>query len=552
MRDKFTLGIDYGSDSVRALIVDALSGEEKASHVCWYTRWKEGRYSDSAVNRFRQHPIDYVNGLETAVREALSKVNGSSGKICGIAVDTTGSTPVPVDKKGTPLSLLPEFSENPNAMFILWKDHCALAEAEEINLHRKSIEYLKYEGGIYSSEWFWAKILHILRTDEAVRAAAWSWVEHCDWIPALLTGNTDPLLLKRSRCAAGHKAMWHKDWNGLPPDKFLSGIDVHLSGLRDRLYRETYTSDVCAGNLCSEWARRLGLPVGIPVSVGAFDAHMGAVGGGIEPFWLSKVMGTSTCDMLVVPHNAVGKKLIKGICGQVDGSIIPEMTGLEAGQSAFGDIFAWFKNILSWPLNHIKSPAGTEEKFCKVMEEIIPELEKEAAAMKPGDGGITGIDWHNGRRTPDANQKLKGAIFGLSLGSSAPMIYRALVESAVFGARRIFERFAKEGIQIVGVNALGGVAKKSPLVMQIMTDVLGVPIRVVRSEQACALGAAMFAAVTAGIHTDIPTAMKNMSGGFEKTYVPDVSLKNEYDRLYLKYCKYGAFIEQDTMNSSDE
>jgi len=324
---KYVIGVDYGTDSVRSIIVNTKDGKEVSEAVFKYPRWAEGKYCDPANNRFRQHPLDYLEGFEYTVTEALKAAPaGVAENITGITIDTTGSTPVAVDREGTPLSLKPEFAENPNAMFVLWKDHTSLKEAEEINelAHSgKFPDFTKYVGGIYSSEWFFAKVLHILREDKAVRKAAYSWVEHCDWMPALLTGNTDPLTLKRSRCAAGHKAAWHKDFEGLPSDVFLTALDPLLGGLRDRLYTETYTTDVKAGNLSKEWAEKLGLPETVAIGVGAFDAHMGAVGGEIEPYYMSKVMGTSTCDMLVSPMEEVGDKLIGGICGQVDGSIIP-------------------------------------------------------------------------------------------------------------------------------------------------------------------------------------------------------------------------------------
>ncbi|MBN2214370.1 MAG: ribulokinase [Bacteroidales bacterium] len=553
---KYTIGVDYGTDSVRSVIVDTQNGKEMASAVFYYPRWKEGKYCNPAENRFRQHPLDYLEGLETTIREALSECSpGVSENIAAISVDTTGSTPVAVNKEGTPLSLTPEFKENPNAMFVLWKDHTAVKEAEEINKLSRSwggIDYTKYEGGVYSSEWFWAKILHVLRKDEKVRQAAFSWVEHCDWIPAILTGNTSPLELKRSRCAAGHKAMWHTDWNGLPPEEFLVKLDPLLKGLRNRLFNDTYTSDVSAGNLTREWAGKLGLKAGISVGVGAFDAHLGAVGGEIKPYYLSKVMGTSTCDMLIAPKEDVEGKLVQGICGQVDGSITPGLVGLEAGQSAFGDIYAWFKNVLMWPVE--KLVAGSrllDEKtkqslISEISDNLISELSEAASRIAPEESGIVALDWMNGRRTPDANQALKGTITGLTLGSDAPRIFRALIEATAFGAKAIVDRFINEGVRIDGVIALGGVAKKSPIVMQIVADVLDMPIEVARSEQACALGSAMAASVAGGIHRSFEEAQNAMGGGFEKEYLPNKENAARYKKLYAKYLKTGEFIESQT------
>lgn len=551
---KYTIGLDYGSDSVRSLIVNVETGEEVASAVFNYPRWKKQMYCDAAKNRFRQHPKDYLEGLEYTVTEALKQAPaGVAENVVGIFVDTTGSTPIAVDEKGTPLSLTPGFEENPNAMFVLWKDHTAVKEAEEINQLAKNwkIDFTKFEGGIYSSEWFWAKLLHIIREDAGVYRAAYSWVEHCDWIPAILTGNTNPKTLKRSRCAAGHKAMWHEAFNGLPAEDFLVKLDPLLSGLRDRLYKETFTCDISAGKLTPEWAEKLGLSTNVVVGVGAFDAHLGAVGAEIEPYYLSKVMGTSTCDMLIVPMEEVGDKLVNGICGQVDGSIVPGMLGLEAGQSAFGDIYAWFKQVLEWPLQNILAETklvddATKQKLIdETSDKIIAKLSEEAAKIPIAESGIVALDWMNGRRTPDANQALKGAIAGLSLGSDAPRIFRALVEATAFGSKAINDRFIAEGVRIDGVIALGGVAKKSPLVMQIVADVLGMPIKVARSEQACALGSAMAAAVVAGVYKNTAEAQKKMGGGIETEYHPIPENVEKYKALYEQYKKFGKFVEFD-------
>lgn len=549
MSDKYVIGLDYGTDSVRSLLLHAETGEQVASRVYQYERWREGRYCDAVKSQFRQHPLDYLAGLEQTVRGALADApRGVAERVVGIAVDTTGSTPVAVDEAGTPLALRPEFAENPNAMFVLWKDHTAVEEADQINELARSFggeDYTKYEGGVYSSEWFWAKILHVLRADEAVRRAAYSWVEHCDYIPAVLTGTTSPLTMKRSRCAAGHKAMWHASWGGLPPDEFLAKLDPLLAGLRQRLFRDTHTADVAAGTLTKEWADRLGLPQSVVVGAGAFDAHMGAVGGQIEPYFLSKVMGTSTCDMLVAPNAEVGDKLIRGICGQVDGSIIPGMLGMEAGQSAFGDVYAWFKRLVGWPVQALGASLGGLDgaKVDALLDAIIPSLEREASALAIGESGIVALDWMNGRRTPDANQKLRGAVLGLNLGSTAPMVYRALVEATAFGAKAIVDRFVSEGVPVKGVIALGGVAKKSPLVMQTVADVLGMPIKVVRSEQACALGAGMFAATAAGVYQSVEQAMAAMGSGFEKTYEPVAANVAAYEELYAAYRRYGELVE---------
>ncbi|MEO0339275.1 MAG: ribulokinase, partial [Bacteroidota bacterium] len=544
--------LDYGTDSVRCLIVDTENGADISTAVVYYPRWKKGEYCDPVINQFRQHPLDYIEGLEQSIVQAIENAPpGTAARIKGIAVDTTGSTPVAVNQAGIPLAMLDEFKDNPHAMFILWKDHTGIKEAAEINdLCRKwEVDYAKYEGGIYSSEWFWAKILRTLRADETIRSAAYSWVEHCDWIPFLLTGGTDISTMKRSRCAAGHKALWHEDFGGLPPNKFFTALDPLLDGLVDRLYKQTYTSDVPAGQLSEEWAKRLGLSIDVTVAVGAFDAHMGAVGGQIEPYYLSKVMGTSTCDMLVAPVEEVGDKLVKGICGQVDGSVIPGMLGLEAGQSAFGDVYAWFKKLLIEPTKKIidKSAlldADTKKALVAEMsDQMIPMLTEAAEKIAPQETSIIALDWLNGRRTPDANQALKGAIIGLNLGSDAPKIFRALVEATCFGAKKIVDRFQQEGIAIEGIIGLGGVAKKSPFIMQTMASVLNRPIKIAASEQTCALGAAMFAATAAGAYDNVSAAMQKMGAGFDEIYQPQADLVGVYEQLYRAYSNLGETIE---------
>lgn len=539
----YVIGLDYGTDSVRALIVDTKDGSEISTAVFYYPRWKAGNYCDAARNMFRQHPLDYLEGLEASMKEALALAPpDTAAKVVGISVDTTGSTPVAVDRSGTPLSMLPGFSENPNGMFILWKDHTSNAEAEEINqlAKRWPVDFTQYVGGIYSSEWFWAKILHALRSDESVRDAAFSWVEHCDWISGVLTGHTDPLTMKRSRCAAGHKAMWHETFDGLPSEAFLSELDPLLAGLRERLFEQTFTADAAMGLLSKEWAAQLGLPETVVIGVGAFDAHMGAVGAGIEPYSLVRVMGTSTCDMLIAPNEEVGELLVKGICGQVDGSILPGMMGMEAGQSAFGDVYAWFQNLLAFPLQQFLP----ESEAAQLVEKIIPTLNERAAEIPVNEHDPVALDWFNGRRTPDANHKLKAAISGLNLGTDAVRLFKTLVEATAFGARHIVERFRSEGIPIRQVIGIGGVSKKSPFVMQTLANVLNMPIRIARSEQACALGAAICAAAAAGVYNTLSEAQAAMATGYDAEYYPQQDRVGVYDKLYQKYLELGDFVEQ--------
>jgi L-ribulokinase len=551
----YVIGVDYGTDSVRALLVDARTGEELASEVHVYSRYKAGKYTNAEQNQFRHHPLDYIEGLEFSITGCLNKAPGSvKENVRGIAIDSTGSTIAPVNRKGAVLALLPEFKDNPNAMFVLWKDHTAIKEAAEINDVSRTwggIDFTRYEGGIYSAEWFWAKILHVIREDTKVREAAFSWVELCDWIPAILTGTEKPADMKRSRCAAGHKAMWHESWGGLPDDNYLIKIDPLLKGLKSRLYWDTYTSDIPAGILSAEWKKRLGLRGDVAVGVGAFDCHMGAVGAGVEPYVLVKIVGTSTCDVLVISKEDLRNKLIKGICGQVDGSVIPGMIGLEAGQSGFGDIYAWFRSLLQWPVQTILQnskliDSKTREILSdEIYDKIIPALTAKAAKL-PLESSIIAEDWFNGRRTPDANQLLKGAITGLNLGSDAPRVFKALIEATAFGARAVNDRFESEGIPIKKIIAIGGISKKSDFIMQTLADILGMPIKIGKSDNVCALGAAMFAAVAAGVHKTIADAQKAMNSGYVREFTPISDNVKKYAVLYKKYQELGSFIENTT------
>ena len=551
---KYVIGLDYGSDSARAVVVNAETGEELASSVKYYPRWMEGKYCVPTANQYRQHPQDYIDVLEFTVKDALSKCPaGTAESVVGIGFDTTGSTPVFTDKNGTPLAMLPEFAENPNAMFVLWKDHTAIKEANEINelAGKWSTDYTSYEGGIYSSEWFWAKALHVLRADEKVRAAAYSAVEHCDWMPAMITGTTKPENMLRSRCASGHKAMWLEQWGGLPSEEFLVALDPVLAGLRSRLYTETCASDTKVGTLTEEWAARLGLTTNVAVAVGAFDAHTGAVGAEVKPGALVRIIGTSTCDIMVSSYAEMGDKLIPGICGQVDGSVIPGMIGLEAGQSAFGDVYAWFKNVVAWPVVNVLAKTSLVDEATKqklideTLDQIIPALSIEAAKVPVSESTILATDWMNGRRTPDANQMVKGTITGLNLGSSAPLIFRALVEATAFGSKAIVDRFLENGVEIKEIIGIGGISLKSPFVMQTLSDVLNMPIKVAKAEQACAFGTAMFAAVAAGVYAKVEDAQDAMGMGFAQEYFPSAENAALYAELYKNYLKLGQFTEKE-------
>ena len=538
----YTIGLDYGTNSVRCLIVDVANGKEPGTAVYEYETGEAGIILDPVDhNLARQNPADYLKGIEVTVKAAIAEAkNAVKGfkpdQIIGIGIDTTGSTPIPVDKNGTPLNMLDEFKDNPNACAWLWKDHTGHAEAAEITAlaEKEHPEYLAKCGGTYSSEWFFSKILRCLRSDPKVFDAAYTWAEHADWLPAVLTGTQAPDKIKRCRCAAGHKAMFNDDWGGYPEEKFLSKLDPKLGKLRKTLSDQTYAVDQTAGNLTDEWAAKLGLPAGIPVAMGAFDAHLGAVGSGIAPGTLVKIIGTSTCDMLVSESS---KKLadIPGICGIVDGSILPGYFGLEAGQSAVGDIFNWFVNYIQ--------PGGPEAGSHEALTE-------KAAKLRPGQSGLLALDWNNGNRTVLVDQRLTGLLLGQTLHTRPEEIYRALIEATAFGALTIINRFEEYGVKVSQVINCGGIAEKNPLLMQIYADATGREMKISRSAQSCALGACIAGAVVAGKasggHDSFADAQAAMCGIKDVTYKPIAENAQVYQQLYILYKQlHDAFGTQD-------
>lgn len=530
---KYALGLDFGTNSSRSLIVDLENGREVAGHVVSYPSGKDGVLLDPKdPNVARQNPSDYPHVLEKAVREAVALAAESdkdflSRSIVGIGIDTTGSSPMPVDKGGMPLSDTEGMEKNLAAMAWLWKDHSSHAEAGLITERAAEMRphFLAKIGGTYSSEWFWSKILHCLNTSPEVFRSAHSFVEICDYIPALLTGNTDPARIVRSVCAAGHKAMYSDTWGGLPDKEFLSSLHPGLGELRDRLYDRAFPSDRLAGRLSSEWALKLGLEKGTAVAVGAFDAHMGAVGAGVKEGTLVKILGTSTCDIMVSPHQK-GFAEIPGVCGIVDGSVLPGYYGIEAGQSAVGDIFLWFVQNL------------VPENYGRTADEKFKSLEKEASKLRPGEHGLLALDWNHGNRTVLVDVRLSGLLLGQTLHTKAHEIYRALIEATAFGALTIINRIENYGVKVEEIVNCGGLAAKNPFLMKIYADITGRPMKVSRSDQTCALGAALFGAVAAGEDRSgfrtVEDAQEVLTG-VKEVYEPDRENHRIYQEIFTLY-----------------
>lgn len=520
----FSLGVDFGSNSVRALVVRCSDGTEFASASADYRSGKQGILLDATDPHLaRQHPGDYLRSLEQCVKAALEQAGRRKGfdpsAVIAVGVDTTGSSPIPVNSKNQALGTLAAWRKNPNAQCWLWKDHTSTWEAAKITeiaaVHRP--EYLAKCGGTYSSEWWWSKIWHCLRVDPEVFAAADSWVEFADWIPSVLAGISDPRKVVRGVCAAGHKAMYADEWGGLPDAEFLAKLDPKLADLRPRLYENAYDASTPAGRLCPQWAKRLGLSAGIPIAIGEFDVHYGAIGCGIGEGTLVKVIGTSTCDCAVV---STKKQVadIPGICGIVKGAILPGFFGIEAGQSAVGDIFKWWV-----------------ETICSGDASTFRTLEKNAKAQKPGAAGLLALDWNNGNRTILVDPLLSGLTLGTTLHTTQAEVYRALIEATAFGARAIIERIEEYGVPVKRIVCAGGIAEKSPMLMQIYADVTGRKMQVAASSQACALGAAVAAAVLAGEHRNFPAAQKAMTSIKSTEYHPIPANRKTYNTLYNLY-----------------
>ncbi len=520
----YCLGLDYGTSSVRALITSTHSANALSSAVCGYANGEDGILLDSnEPDLARQAPSDYLTGAKKAIRESIAQAKAKDpsfdvSQIVGLGVDTTGSTPIPVDREGQALALTPAFAEHIGAQAWLWKDHTAAEEAQEISEHarKQHPEYLESCGGSYSSEWFWAKLLKMAREHPEVVEQTYGWIEICDWIPAVLTGNTDRPV--RGICAAGHKGLYHARWGGYPERSFWEGLHPECARIWDALKGcQVQVVGQVAGRLSPSWALEFGLPSGIPVSTGALDAHMGAVGSGIQPGTMVKIMGTSTCDIVVAPlHDPL--PYITGLCGMAPETVLPKCHGIEAGQSAVGDLLHWWTDRL------LEGSAHTHDS-----------LSQQASMLRPGQSGLLALDWNNGNRSLLCDPQLSGLLLGQTLHTKAHEVYRALIEATAFGARMIINQMKSSGIVIDTVVACGGLADKNPMIMQIYADILGLRVCCSASEQTCALGSAMAGSVAAGFHPDIQTAQRSMMSAHEKGYTPNPEASKAYDPLFSLY-----------------
>ncbi|HEX4786423.1 MAG TPA: ribulokinase [Candidatus Sulfotelmatobacter sp.] len=497
-------GVDFGTLSVRVSLVDSELGL-LASAVAEYPLHRQREDPEYAT----QSHDDHMRALATATREVLNKTGIPASRVRSIALDTTGSSVIPVGKDLRPLG-----------EYYLWCDHRAKGEAQEITqaAHRENLEAIQWCGGVYSSEWGFSKLLHWLRHNPDKRSEFVSAFEHCDMVAATLCGITDPRKVKRSVCAMGHKWMWNPQLGGLPPDQFLLKVDPLFEGVREKLQGEYVTSDQIAGHLCSEWANKLGLAAGIPIPVGAFDAHWDAIGSGCRTDDMVNVVGTSTCMIGITPS----VNLVPGVCGVVHGSVHPLRTGIEAGLSAVGDIF-----------NAIAARANTD----------VNTLSAGLENYRAGQTGLLRMSWDNGDRTVLVNPNLRGVTLGWNLQSTAQDELFAAIEGTAFHTRIILDRMAAHGVSIRRVINAGGIPQKNDVLNRVYANVLGRPV-LVPSRGVVGLGAAIFAFLAAGAFKTIEDAQDKICPP-HRTFLPDDSTRRTYDLLYAVYRKlYFAFGER--------
>ena len=546
MKKTYVIGLDFGTDSARALLVDAVSGKELDTEVVLYPRWNQGLYSDFSIAQFRHHPQDYIEVLEQVVKAVTDRHPECKEMVAAISVDTTASTPCLTDKTGTPLAMLDKYKNNPNAMFVIWKDHTSQKESDEINalLKTQPINYACFTGNHYSPECFWTKVLHLLRSDKQLAEDAWSVIEACDFIPNILTGNKDASKVVVGHCIAGAKWMWSDVWGGYPPESFFEALDPILLPIRRHLSTDTRYCTEIAGHLSEEWADRLGLPAGIPVGTGNIDSHSGAIGAGITDGTLVMNLGTSACFMSVMPKEVMGTRIVDGIFGQVDGSILKGEVGFESGLSAFGDGFAWFRRLMSWPLEKLIAPQN-KELAEEAVDNLLIKLAEEAEKLNITIDSPLATDWLNGRRSPYPDNTLTASFTSIDLSTKAPELYYALVESTCFATKRVVDHLVDNDIVVDKLVGIGGIPRKSPFVMQMLADTLGRELNISACKQAGAMGSVIHASVIAGLYPNIPKAQKVLCRPIERTYIPVPKHTELLARRYKRYISLGTFTENE-------
>ena len=536
----YVIGLDFGTDSVRAIVVDPADGRILSRGSAVFPRFQKGLYCDATKRQFRQHPLDHLEAMEAAVKAALAPLSEEDRKKIGaIGTDTTGATVAPVDAEGTPLVLLPEFAEDPEAMFHLWKDHVSSAEGKELNdaLRHAKVDYLRYQGD-YMGEWTYAKVLRVVRERPDICEKAASFVELSDWIPAVLCGNTAPETIYHSINISAHKMLYHPALGGYPDSETMDALHPGLGKfIRSMHAPEPATKQV--GLLTEEWRMRFGLEGPVLVSGSSLDASAGAVGSGVRPGVLVKVLGTSGCDLSVAPEEEVKDLDLSKVTALAKDSILPGYYALESGQAAFGDLFDWVRRLLLWTTG---LEGTSSQEYRQMKDALLPRLEEEAAKRPLTKDTPVMLDWLNGRRYPVDDALAAGAA-DLRIGHDAVDLYRAVALGAIFGSRAILDGYAKNGIYFDQVIACGGIPARSPYLMQLLADSFQKPVMVEGSGESCALGASMYAAVAAGIYPDLLSAQDHMCAPFRAVYTPDPTKKEVLDALYEKYQRLGKFQE---------
>ncbi len=529
-RDKFTVGIDYGTESGRAVVIRTRNGEECGSAIVPYP---DGVMDEKLPGGPRlgpdwalQNPRDYLLVVEKGVPKAMKEARIRADDVIGIGTDFTASSPLPARRDGTPLCFLSQYRKQPHAWVKLWKHHAAQPEANRINEigRERDEEFIRVYGGRYSSEWFFSKLLEIANEAPEIYEAAERFIEAADWIVWQLTGQE-----KRNACAAGYKAMWIKG-RGFPGPEFFRALHPRMENVVEEKLTQTYDPlGARAGGLTAPWARKTGLREGTPVSIGNVDAHVAVPACGVvEPGSMVMIMGTSICHLLLGPQ----RQRVEGMCGAVEDGVVPGQWGYEAGQSAVGDIFAWY-------FEH-GVPDYIHREARRLRIPFAQLLERQARALAPGQSGLIALDWWNGNRSILVDVDLTGVLLGMTLATRAEEIYRALLEAAAFGTRQIIEAFESKGIAVKNLVACGGLPEKNSLLMQIYADVTGREIRLARRLLTCsALGSAMHAAVAAGSsaggYDSIFQATERMAHLQNRAYKPRPQARATYDRLFQEY-----------------